>query len=352
MVETFLSDGRMEPIIVTAAAAFPVSATVAASLSDWTPARRLRHEGLVLFAIAVLGFLIHNVAASLSETMVCFATEVVVLSLFQRTAGWRIPFTPTGLWWFACVCFAVVVPAAHQSYRLEQQLVAAEDFRSQGRLLKFLEAAKPLARRAAERSVDGVSLQEQIRRGESLVRQFQSAASQPLPADAPPEHRVAYARMLAALDEFDRAEKVLRRSSPRSLEEQFLLAAVLQKARRFEESTSEYQSAIRLLDRNDAHFSTLAMRAVNAIAFNHREQQRYRDAEQVYLLARQHVPQAADEIHLNLGRHYVLAGRFALAAEHLHRAARSSRPTIASEASKELTQLRQHTPACLLPTPR
>jgi hypothetical protein len=88
----------------------------------------------------------------------------------------------------------------------------------------------------------------------------------------------------------------------------------------------------------------------DALAYNARELREYRDAEAIYREAQQLEPSDVPYFNLQLGKHYRLGGRPAMAVEHLGLAAEQD-ASLANEASSHLQLLRHDTPGCFLGRP-
>lgn len=250
--------------------------------------------------------------------------------------------------WVASTVFAIVIPGAYERYIQEEQLSLAEKYLHEGRLVRFIEVAEPLVRWDASLTIDKEPISRVAAACKRQVAERQRMTTEPLDGRATVEDRLTMARRLATLDEWDRAERLLR--SPllaNHWQAHMLLGAVLQKQKRYEESIACYRSGIELLKSEEQPRTDALVRAVDAIAFNLREMRQYREAEQTYLQALITYPFVSIHWHLQLGRHYMQGGRYGEAEAHLENAARSS-AAIAEQARAELAKLQTQLPACVL----
>src|SRR5262249_7971122 len=129
---------------------------------------------------------------------------------------------------------------------------------------------------------------------------------------------------LAVLGRLDEAAAELARCPESDASAALLLAAVLQDQEAWDESDRHFRRALALLATPEQTPAVTAarVRACTGLAFNARAAKRFREAEAVSREALEKVPEAVAEWHLQMGRHYQLAGRPARAVEHLDEAAR------------------------------
>jgi tetratricopeptide (TPR) repeat protein len=131
-----------------------------------------------------------------------------------------------------------------------------------------------------------------------------------------------------------------------------LLATMLQEQQKFEESNRWYRIALQMCAHIDDPQARRENRRIcyDALAYNARELRHYKDAEALYREAQQLEPGDIPHFNLQLGKHYRLGGRPALAVEHLELAAEQD-SRLAVEANRELGLLRAETPGCFLGRP-
>lgn len=351
------------------AAAIPLSLTIAAKIREWSCLkmsswRRQKHPdgerygvthfvagGVMLAAFAVCFAIVPVRLYRVEYILAAVIAETLLFSVADALLGFKWSLAPTRYWWCGCFCFAAIVPACYQQQLLTKQVALADEYWSQGSVTKCLEVAEPLRTWTPERTIAGQPLEKRVKQAEELAERFQTATATALPAGAPEIERVRYARMLAALDQLEMAESTLT-AGPLTMEGRFLLGALYQRTGKFAASNTQYDAGLSFLEKQHPNFIGHYVRAVNAIAFNYRELKQYSQAEESYLQAMQTAPETSELLRLQLGRHYVLAGRYRDAFAHLSMAARSWDPQIASEAAEALNELRLHTPACVFPSPQ
>jgi tetratricopeptide (TPR) repeat protein len=212
--------------------------------------------------------------------------------------------------------------------------------------------ANALAAMRSDQSVQGTDLRHVTDMLNQRVRQLVEVISKPIPTNETREQRIARAVSLAGLGEYEIAASLVAVDASENLASAMLLAAILQDQKQFDDSNRWYRHALRLaagIEDADARRENRRM-CYDALAYNARELKHYRDAEAVYREAQRVEPADIPYFNLQLGKHYRLGGRPAMAVQHLELAAEQD-GKLAQEADSQLRLLRHDTPGCFLGRP-
>ncbi len=254
-------------------------------------------------------------------------------------------------WWILLCLVAVALPgifahdsAARQS-AVAEELLARRQFRTARPIVAALADVGSwhiFGQRSAAKTRDFLA---------DELHSLDRKTAEPLPLDASAEERMTRAVNLAILGRFDNARQTIEDPAAHDADAALLLAAILQDAGHWGASTQWYEQAIKLLDVGEIPRSETAPRLVTAyqgLAYNAREQGRYRDAARFYDEALERAPEQAAMVHFLLGQHYQLGGRPALAADEFQRAIELDAARFAVPAGTRLHDLRLQSPACFL----
>lgn len=278
---------------------------------------------------------------------------------------WAIAFVPLlpyrdksggGRVWALIVVMAVFAwgaPAVYLTDRAAELALNAEQFIKHQQYLRAWKICKTLDEQGASETVINRPV---FAEEEMLANQLTATmndVSQPLPASTTIDERIARARKLAQLDQFDGAREVLGNLTSEEPAGALLLAAIEQQEEHWEASEHSCRRAIELLQMNDPEKvlerNKLAMQvqAYDGLIIAECHRFEYQAAEALLLEAVAAVPKGAAQFYYQLAQQERSADRTAQAATHFHKAAALD-ANLATAAEQEIQGMRAGTSGCFL----
>jgi tetratricopeptide (TPR) repeat protein len=247
---------------------------------------------------------------------------------------------------------AIILPTAYQRDLIVKHTRRLEELIAQARWHDASILSASLVAMRSEQPVHGKDPDSVSRLISRRVDELIQEISQPLPDQATPQQRSQRAVTLAGLGEYQHAIDFVSSDAGRNLASAMLLAALLQDQKQFEQSNRWYRLALQMAAGIKEPQARRENRRIcyDALAYNARELREYREAEAIYHEAQQLEPADVPYFNLQLGKHYRLGGRPAMAVQHLELAADAD-PNLAPQAESQLRLLRHDTPGCFLGRP-
>jgi tetratricopeptide (TPR) repeat protein len=254
-------------------------------------------------------------------------------------------------WALVFIAIALLLPGSYAWEVAQRRAATAHELLAAGQLAAAQRAIDELCALGSSATINELRPLQTQRLLAQTIAQLEESLVKPPPADA--EEVVEFGRRLAALARYDEAIHLLAPLAPDRADAALLLAAVLQRAGRYDDSTHWYQHGLPLAaaQLTDDALRDAQVRAYSGIAFNARALGRHADAERAYQAGLQACPLAAAHFYFQWGRHYQLAGRPLRAIDCLERAAQLDAANFREPAGTLIAQIRRQTPACLLHGP-
>jgi tetratricopeptide (TPR) repeat protein len=248
------------------------------------------------------------------------------------------------------VIVAVALPALYLQSRLGELTTQAERWVSNQRIWRAWQLTTALVDVGSRRPIFDRMPEHVAASLETRLNELLTAVSTPLADNPSDKLRLARARQLAALDEYNSAEAVLANLPQRIPSAALLLGAIQQEQNQWLASNESCHGALELIERSrqsDDQSAAMQWQACDALCGNFERLQLYSNAEAVLMEALDTVPQCSTQIHLRLAEHYRTMGRTEAAMDQLL-AARHLSGSNSTAIDRAIEQLHAGTAGCLL----